>query len=113
MVEIECANSQIVAKLKTLKLIKVQDAKKQRSVISILKIIEKIGTLEAQNQFFPIFLSKDGKKFLGVGETLPYPIPWQEYKNEDDRITIWPLKPDGSEGCWQISQDSFLKSCCF
>ena len=65
--------------------------------------------VEAQNQFFPIFLSKDGKKFLGVGETLPYPIPWQEYKNEDDRITIWPLKPDGSEGCWQISQDSFLK----
>ena len=39
VVSIECANSQIVAKLKTLKLIKVQDAKKQRSVFSILKII--------------------------------------------------------------------------
>lgn len=57
VVEIECANSQIVAKLKTLKLIKVQDAKKQRSVISILKIIEKIHeqypSVEIQNMGAP------------------------------------------------------------
>ena len=64
---------------------------------------------EAPNQFFPIYISKDGKRFLGVGETLPYPTPWQEYKDSDDRITVWPLKPDGTEGCWQISQDSFMK----
>ena len=57
VVSIECANSQIVAKLKTLKLIKVQDAKQHRYVISILKIIEKIHeqypSVEIQNMGAP------------------------------------------------------------
>lgn len=66
---------------------------------------------DAPNQFFPIFLSADGKHFSDVGLTLPTSMSWTEYKAPKDRITIWPLKPDGSEGCWQISQESFLKLC--
>ena len=42
IVSMECTNSQIVTKLKTVKLLKVQDSKKHRYVVSILKIIEKI-----------------------------------------------------------------------
>lgn len=42
IVSMECTNSQIVTKLKTVKLLKVHDSKKQRYVVSILKIIEKI-----------------------------------------------------------------------
>lgn len=57
VVSIECANSQIVSKLKTLKLIKVQDGKQHRYVVSILKIIEKIHeqypSLEIQNMGAP------------------------------------------------------------
>ena len=41
IVSMECTNSQIVAKLKTVKLLKVHDSKKHRYVVSILKIIEK------------------------------------------------------------------------
>ena len=66
---------------------------------------------EASNQFYPIFLTLDGKHFAGVGDTLPTNLSWQEYEAPSDKITIWPLKPDGREGCWQISQDSFLSLC--
>ena len=66
---------------------------------------------EAANQFYPIFLSADGKHFDGVGETLPISMSWTEYEAPKDKITIWPLKPDGREGCWQISQESFLNLC--
>ncbi len=53
VISMECVNSYIVSKLKTVKLIKIQDDKKHRYVISILKIIEKIHeiypSLDVQN----------------------------------------------------------------
>lgn len=66
---------------------------------------------ESANQFYPIFLTKDGKRFLGVGKTLPLAASVSEYNSPDDKIVIWPMKPDGTEGCWQISQESFISLC--
>ena len=42
VISIECVNSQILAKLKSLKLIKIHATKKQRYVVSVLKMIELI-----------------------------------------------------------------------
>ena len=42
VITMECVNPSVVAKLKTIKLVKVQNPKKHRFVISILKVIEKI-----------------------------------------------------------------------
>ena len=64
---------------------------------------------DAWNQFYPIFLTPDGKHFAGTGESLPQNLSWQDFEAPKDKITLWPLKPDGTEGCWQISQDSFKK----
>ena len=64
---------------------------------------------DAWNQFYPIFLTADGKHFAGAGESLPQNLTWEDYKAPKDKITLWPLKPDGTEGCWQISQESFKK----
>lgn len=61
---------------------------------------------DAPNQFYPIFLSKDGTHVVGAGESLQ---EWQTIEDvviPDGVIAIWPIKPDGSEGCWQISQAS-------
>ena len=61
---------------------------------------------DAQNQFYPIYLSTDGTQVIGTGNSLPlneHPKPIIKEKN---RITLYPIKPDGTEGCWQISQDS-------
>ncbi len=61
---------------------------------------------EAANQFYPIFLTPDGKKYVGSGESLPLGASKESVIIPDDVIAIWPLKPDGTEGCWQISQQS-------
>lgn len=61
---------------------------------------------DAPNQFYPIFLSQDGTHVVGTGESLQ---EWQATKDivvPNDAIAIWPIKPDGAEGCWQISQTS-------
>ena len=38
----ECVNPYVVSKLKTIKILRIQDAKNHRYVVSVLKIIEKI-----------------------------------------------------------------------
>lgn len=62
---------------------------------------------DAMNQFYPIFLTKDGKRFIGTGETLDSHLTWKDYISPDDVIVLWPLKPNGTEGCWQIGQSTF------
>ena len=53
IVAMECSNKEMIPKLKTLKILKIPDKKKQRMLISILKIIacihEKYPGLEVQN----------------------------------------------------------------
>lgn len=61
---------------------------------------------DAANQFYPIYISLDGKKYVGAGESLPLEVSKDTIPVRQDVITVWPIKPDGTEGCWQISQDS-------
>lgn len=53
VISMECTNSQIINKLKNVKLIQIQESKKHRYVVSVLKIIEKIHeqypSLQIQN----------------------------------------------------------------
>lgn len=53
ILSLECSNKDVIPKLKTLKILKIPDNKKQRFVISILKIIacihEKYPGIEVQN----------------------------------------------------------------
>ena len=61
---------------------------------------------DAPNQFYPIFLSKDGTHVIGAGESLQEGQTIDDSVVPDDVMAIWPIKPDGTEGCWQISQTS-------
>lgn len=61
------------------------------------------------NLFYPIFVSKDGKKFLGVGDPLPLEQDRRTAIVPDDAIAIWPLHSDGSEGRWACSTDNLLE----
>ena len=61
---------------------------------------------ERPHSFFPIFVNEDGLSIHSVGD--PY--------YGDDYLTsviapngtkaIWPLFPDGREGCWQVSKEN-------
>ncbi len=58
--------------------------------------------------FYPIYISEDGKKFMGVGETLPLGMGISEAPQAPQGvISLWPIRQDGSDGRWQLSQDSF------
>jgi adenine-specific DNA-methyltransferase len=61
---------------------------------------------DAPNQFYPIYLSEDGSHVIGTGDSLPVELHADDILQQQGCITIWPLKPNGEEGCWQISQDS-------
>lgn len=60
---------------------------------------------DSKNQFYLIFVYKDGKKIHSVGE--PY---YGEDRNEvvppDETIAIWPIRSNGDEGNWQVSSDN-------
>lgn len=60
---------------------------------------------DSKNQFYPIFVYKDGKKIHSVGE--PY---YGEDRNEvvppDETIAIWPIRSNGDEGNWKVSSDN-------
>lgn len=61
---------------------------------------------DAPNQFYPIYITSDGKQYAGAGESLPLGANKESVVHPDNVIVVWPIKPDGTEGCWQISQQS-------
>lgn len=61
------------------------------------------------NLFYPIFVSKDGKKFLGVGDSLKITVDRKTYQAPDGAIAIWPIHSDGTEGCWRIGRETLLE----
>lgn len=61
---------------------------------------------DAPNQFYPIFLSDDGSHIVGTGDSLKENQSVEDVAIPDGVIALWPYKPDGTEGCWQISQSS-------
>lgn len=68
------------------------------------------GTRSARpNLFYPIFVSKDGKRFLGAGDPLPINVSRDSVLIPDDAIAIWPIHSDGSEGSWGYSSESLLE----
>ena len=60
------------------------------------------------NLFYPIFVSSDGRKFIGVGESLPINVDKDSVAVPDGCKVIFPIHVDGSEGCWQINQETLL-----
>jgi adenine-specific DNA-methyltransferase len=60
---------------------------------------------DSVNQFYPVFVNKDGKTIHSVGE--PY---YGSNRNEviapEGTVAVWPIRKDGKEGNWQISADN-------
>ena len=61
------------------------------------------------NLFYPVLVSKDGKKFLGAGEPLKLSEDRNAYKAPENAIAIWPIHSDESEGCWRVGRETLLE----
>ena len=60
------------------------------------------------NLFYPVLVSDDGKKFVGVGEPLKLNDDRLGYEIPKGTKAIWPMHKDGTEGCWRVGKDTLL-----
>lgn len=59
--------------------------------------------------FYPIYISKDKKHFMGAGDVVPVGVDRHSVIIPDNVIAIFPIHDDGTEGRWQYSRDKFLE----
>ena len=57
---------------------------------------------DSPNQFYPIFVSKDGKKIVSIGDSY-YGDNREEIKAPEGCVAIWPIRSNREEGNWQVS----------
>ena len=61
------------------------------------------------NMFYPIYFESATGKILRCGEALPLDVDRSSITCDDEGISIvWPIKADGTEGRWQISQNELM-----
>lgn len=64
---------------------------------------------DSPSLFYPIFVSKDGKRFLGVGDIVPIGVDRHSVDIPEDCFAVWPLRSDGKEGRWRYSREGLLR----
>lgn len=62
------------------------------------------------NLFYPIYVSEEGSRIVSIGDSLRLDDSRFDVRPIPGCKTIWPIRTNGDEGNWQISQ-SALKSC--
>lgn len=60
---------------------------------------------DSPNQFYPVYVSKDGKRIVSIGESY-YGNNRSEVPTPEGCIAIWPIRSNGEEGNWQVSRQS-------
>ena len=64
---------------------------------------------ERPHSFFPIFVFEDGHAIHSIGD----PYYGDDYMTKvvppEGTKVVWPLFPDGKEGCWQVSKESIFE----
>lgn len=60
---------------------------------------------ERPNLFFPIIVSKERGKIIKCGSSLNIDEDRHALTCAEDEEIIWPIKKNGEEGCWQLSQE--------
>lgn len=73
----------------------------QRSGTSILRT-------DRYNMFYPIYLSKDGKRIVSIGDSIPLDVNRHTIECRKDCIQIWPLFSDGREGRWRLGRETLI-----
>ena len=64
---------------------------------------------DSPNLFYPIFVTEDGKKFVGVGDSVPLGVNRNTVIPPKGQIAVFPIHKNGSEGRWQCSKETVLK----
>lgn len=60
------------------------------------------------NQFYPIFINKGNRTVHSVGETY-FGDNYHDIEAPEGTVAIWPIFPDGREGCWVYQSEGFKR----
>ena len=65
---------------------------------------------DTKAKFFPIYVDEDSKRIVGCGDHLAEGLPRSAAPAPPRGcFEVWPIKSDGSEACWQVSDKTFRK----
>ncbi len=59
--------------------------------------------------FFPIYFNKECTKLIGTGDFIPLDVDWRTIPERENCYTVWPIKPDGTDGRWSISAENMIE----
>ncbi|MFM9436003.1 adenine-specific DNA-methyltransferase [Janthinobacterium sp. CG_23.3] len=66
-------------------------------------IASKRGTAKGgKSQFYPIYVSRATGQILEIGEPLPHDLPRQDAPSKDGCVSVFPIRPDGTEMNWGL-----------
>lgn len=65
--------------------------------------------IDRPSLFYPIFVTEDGKRIVGAGPSIGLSEDWHSVIAPPNTRAIWPIRPSGEEGRWQISSDSVME----
>lgn len=87
----------------------IQNTSKKKALwASLLRTGTNNMRYDRPKMFYPILVSEDGKKFVGVGDPLDINVSRDSYTPPIGTKAIWPIHTNGSEGRWQIGKDTLL-----
>jgi adenine-specific DNA-methyltransferase len=67
------------------------------------------GPQPRPDQFYPIFIGIDSQRIESIGTSLPAGVDRTTVPAEPGCVTVWPLKPDGTEMIWGLTPSSLQK----
>ncbi|MCR8897179.1 DNA methyltransferase [Gordonia sp. GONU] len=61
------------------------------------------GPQPRPDQFYPIYVNKESGRISEVGNSIPRTVDRHTVPGRDGCVTLWPLKPDGTEMIWGLT----------
>ena len=67
------------------------------------------GPQPRPDQFYPVFVGADSGRIESIGISLPAGVDRSTVADEPGCLTVWPLKPDGTEMIWGLTPATLKK----
>lgn len=67
------------------------------------------GPQPRPDQFYPIFVGIDSMRIESIGASIPAGVDRSTVADRPGCLTVWPLKPDGSEMIWGLTPGTLKK----
>lgn len=65
---------------------------------------------ERPGLFYPLFVSNNGLSIVKIGDVMPLEQSPSSIEGIDGCVTVFPILPNGKEGCWQLSPEKLKEA---